>query len=251
MLNFTSSLYLGLRHASWSLRPWTQLTIGVPAAFVPPPGERAVAQKLAELQGCKSATLAPSTLHLFWDLFGMLFSNRLAIYMDNSLYPIARWGIERASARGVPIQQFPHHDADALRRQLMKDTPYRLLPFVVADGFCPGCGETAPIAAYLESARVFGGYLILDDTQALGILGCAPESGAPYGIGGGGSLRWNDVGGPDVLVVSSLAKGFGVPLAVLAGSSAIIRRFEAKSETRIHNSPLRLQSYMQQNTPYL
>jgi 8-amino-7-oxononanoate synthase len=40
-----------------------------------------------------------------------------------------------------------------------------------------------------------------------------------------------------VVLVSSLAKGFGVPVAVLSGSAAMVRRFEAGSETRVHCSP--------------
>jgi 8-amino-7-oxononanoate synthase len=40
-----------------------------------------------------------------------------------------------------------------------------------------------------------------------------------------------------VIVISSLAKGFGVPLAVLAGSRASIERFNHHSETRVHCSP--------------
>jgi 8-amino-7-oxononanoate synthase len=107
----------------------------------------------------------------------------------------------------------------------------------VTDGFCPGCGKPAPLAAYLENTRAFGGQLIVDDTQALGILGHSPGPGAPYGTGGGGSLRWSNVVDPDMLVGSSLAKGFGVPVAVLAGSDTLIRRFEAQSETQVHSSP--------------
>lgn len=236
MLDFTSALYLGLRHASRSLRPWEQLSTGRPAALAPVPCAEKVARKLAWLQGCQAATIAPSTLHLFWDLFGMLAGGREAIYMDAGVYPVVRWCIERAAARGVPVGTFPHHDARALRRLLDYEACRGLRPVVVADGLCPGCGP-APTAAYLEIARVFGGRLVLDDTQALGILGQSPGPGAPYGEGGGGMLRWSDVDGPDVLVVSSLAKGFGAPVAVLAGSRAMVRRFEANSETRVHCSP--------------
>jgi len=237
MLDFTSALYLGLRHASQSLRPWARLTTGAPAALTAPPGARTVADALAALQGCERATLVPSTLHLFWDLFGMLPSHGVAIYMNVGTYPIARWGIERAAARGVPVQSFPHHDAEALWGRLKRDAHRHARPVVVADGFCPDCGRPAPVAAYLESVHAFGGQLILDDTQALGILGYAPAPDAPFGNGGGGSLPWSDVAGPDVLVGSSLAKGFGVPVAVLAGSATAIGRFEAKSETRMHCSP--------------
>jgi 8-amino-7-oxononanoate synthase len=238
MLDFTSSLYLGLRHASWQLRPWDQLTTGAPAVLAPPPGAHGVAETLSALQGCESATLVPSTLHLFWDLFGTLLSRRgVAIYMDAGTYPVARWGIERAAARAIPVRSFPHHDSDTLRWQLQHAAQRRLRPLIVADGFCPGCGKPAPIAAYLESARTFGGQLILDDTQALGILGQAPGPGLPYGRGGGGSLRWSNVGGSDVLVGSSLAKGFGVPVAALAGSTALLEQFMATSETWVHSSP--------------
>jgi 8-amino-7-oxononanoate synthase len=78
---------------------------------------------------------------------------------------------------------------------------------------------------------------VLDDTQALGLLGHAPGPNAPYGLGGGGSLRWSRVNGPDVLLISSLAKGFGVPVAVLSGRADVVRWFEEKSDTRVHCSP--------------
>jgi 8-amino-7-oxononanoate synthase len=237
VLDFTSALYLGMRHARRSLQPWTQLTTGVPAALATPRSARKIAQDLAALIGCEGATLAPSTLHLFWDIFGIWARNEVAIYVDAGIYPIARWGVERAAARGVPVRSFSHYNAEALRRQLHQNARHDLLPLVVTDGFCPACGRVAPISGYMKLLRPFGGFLILDDTQALGILGHSVGPDAPYGRSGGGSLRWSHVEGPNVLVISSLAKGFGVPVAVLAGSSAIIRAFEANSETRIHCSP--------------
>ena len=108
---------------------------------------------------------------------------------------------------------------------------------IVSDGFCPGCGRHAPLADYLHSALQYGGQLIVDDTQALGIFGHSIGPSAPYGKGGGGSLSYNGLSDPNVLVISSLAKAFGAPLAVIAGSQAALRRFEAQSTTRVHCSP--------------
>jgi 8-amino-7-oxononanoate synthase len=176
-------------------------------------------------------------LHLFWDLFGMTAGQDVAIYVDSGAYPIARWGVERAAARGVPARLFAHHDAKSLRQKLKAHERNRARPLIVTDGLCPGCGQAAPLAAYLDCAQAFGGCLILDDTQALGVFGCSPGPGAPYGQGGGGMLRWSRIGGPDVLVVSSLAKAFGVPVAVLSGSRTAIKDFESRSETRMHCSP--------------
>lgn len=237
MLDFTSALYLGLHHPSSSLGTWEALTLGRPAALQEPPEFDAVAAQLARLQGCEAATLLPSTLHLFWDLFRVLGRERIALLCDSAMYPIARWGVERAAAMGVPVKAFPHHDAEALVRLARLAAERNRRPVVVTDGYCPSCGKAAPIHAYGEIARRCNGYLVLDDTQGLGILGESPSLTNPYGDGGGGSLRWHRTFGPHILVGASLAKGFGVPVAVLAASQRWIDRFREESETRVHCSP--------------
>lgn len=235
-LDFTSSLYLGFWHESRSLKPWSQLTTGRPAVLVEPAGSDAVARQLARLQGCDQVTLARSTLHLFWDLFGMFADERVAIFQDDGAYSIAQWGIERAAARGVPVYRFPHKDVGALQRLLERPASGRR-PVVVSDGMCTTCGCAAPIKAYHEAVRRAGGLLLIDDTQALGILGEKHDTGAPYGGGGGGSLQYQNIFGPSVIVISSLAKAFGAPLAVLCGSRELVQKFKAKSQTRVHCSP--------------
>jgi 8-amino-7-oxononanoate synthase len=237
MLDFTSALYLGLHHPSRSLRPWSQFTTGVPAALASPPDADRVAYQLATLQGCERGVLGSSTFHLFWDLFGMLSRNRVAVYVDAGTYPIARWGVERAAARCSPVREFAHHDAEALRRKLSQSWHGRLTPVLLTDGFCPGCGKPAPLRSYLDIVRAFAGCLVVDDTQALGIFGNSPGPDAPYGRGGGGMLPRIQLAGSDVLTISSLAKAFGAPLAVLSGNSAAIKDFEQNSETRMHCSP--------------
>jgi 8-amino-7-oxononanoate synthase len=187
------------------------------------------------LVGCERATPVASTLHLFWDLFGLLAHDGVRIYMDEGTYAIARWGVERAAGRGIVVRRFPHHNPAALQNLIEQDRHTGQRPVVVADGFCPTCGGAVPAADYLKCVEPHGGHLVLDDTQALGVFG--KQDSAPYGRGGGGSLRWQGIKSPDVIVGSSLAKGFGVPMAMLAGGASLIRRFEARSETRIHCSP--------------
>jgi 8-amino-7-oxononanoate synthase len=237
MRDFTSSLYLGLRHASAMLMPWNTLTLGKPAALREPPGATHVAAEIARLQGCEAGVLLPSTLHLFWDLFGVLAAERLSILCDASLYPIARWGVERTRLTATPVQEFPHHDVSAAMAAACQGRRRGRKLVIVTDGFCPMCGSVAPLAEYADIARRFGGYLVVDDTQSLGILGAAPETPRAYGTGGGGSLQWHGISGPHILVGSSLAKGFGAPLAVLAGSRRLIERFRREADTPIHCSP--------------
>lgn len=237
MLDFTSVLYLGIRHAHHTLRPWAQLTTGRPAALEPAPQAVAVAQDLARLLGCERAVLAPSTLHLYWDLFDVLANDRIAIYADAGIYPIARWGIERAAAKGIRTAMFQTHDPAALESLLHNDKQPGSRPIVVTDGVCTATGRTAPLPDYLTLVRERNGYLVIDDTQALGILGKGPAPDAPYGLGGAGTPAWHRVEGPELILGSSLAKGFGAPLAVLAGNAEMIAKFEALSATRVHCSP--------------
>jgi 8-amino-7-oxononanoate synthase len=237
VIDFTSALYLGMQHPSRALSPWSRFTTGAPAALSESPRAGSLAGAVARLQGCEAAALSTSTLHLFWDWFGMGDAASLSVFVDAGLYAVGRWGVERAAALGAEVRTFPHHDACGLRSLLWRHARARRRTVVITDGFCPGCGRHAPVKDYLALARNFGGQLIMDDTQAIGIFGRGVGVGTPYGSGGGGTLRRFGLSGPDVLVVSSLAKGFGVPVATLAGSSAAVARFESRSETRTHCSP--------------
>jgi 8-amino-7-oxononanoate synthase len=237
VLDFTSSSYLGLRHPSWTLKPWSRLTTGTPAALAEPCSARAVAAGLASLAGTERAVLATSTLHAFFDLFVTLGPARLSCYVDASAYPVAVWGAERAAGQGALLRRFPHRDVAALGRMLRGHAVAGRWPVVVADGLCPGCGLLAPVHGYLRVLRRYGGLLVLDDTQAMGLLGAAAGTFPPYGRGGGGTLRMSGLAPPDVLIVSSLAKAFGVPVAFIAGPAGLVDRFELQAETRVHCSP--------------
>ncbi len=256
MLDFTSALYLGFEHASWSLPGWDRLTLGKPAALEEISGAAAVQQELAALTGCERVLLGSSTLHLFCDLFAMLARRNVTIWMDDATYPIARWGADRAAAAGVPVRRFAHHDAAALRRGLSAEGANR--PVIVTDGFCPVRGTHAPLREYARCAAARDGLLVVDDTQALGVFGrdagSGTETASAYGMGGGGSLQcfglceWDsdsrdrtfrntDFCQAEIVVVSSLAKAFGAPVAMLGGSRAFVEKFHETSATLVHCSP--------------
>jgi 8-amino-7-oxononanoate synthase len=237
VLDLTSALYLGMRHPSAALRPWDALTLGKPAALGAPSESESLARALAELQGSEHAVLAPSTLHLFWDLFTMLAERGMSIHLDAGAYAVARWGAERAGARGAVVRRFAHHDVAALREQIARDRAPGTAPVIVTDGFCPVCGRAAPLGEYLGIVEREGGYLVVDDTQSIGLLGHGASAERPYGRGGGGSLAYHGLASRRAIVGSSLAKGFGVPVAVLAAGHALVRQFVQHSETAVHSSP--------------
>jgi len=234
MLDFTSALYLGLRHGSAALGRWDALSLGRPAALASPPGAEVLAEQIAHVQGLEAAVLLPSTLHLFQDVFALLGGSDTRVLVDSCAYPIARWG-----AAQVPggITAFAHHNSSALAEAAYNCARRGARPLVLCDGYCPGCGRIAPLRQYADIARRYEGHLVLDDTQALGILGMTSADAAAYGRGGGGALRWCATRAPHIVVGASLAKAFGAPLAVLAGSPGLIARFRNHSETLVHCSP--------------
>lgn len=235
-VDFTSALYLGFRHRHQSLRPWHRLTTGKPAALETQAEHVAAAQTVARLLGCEGGVLATSTIHLFWDLFLSLADRKTLICLDEGAYSIVKWGVERAACRGIRVAVFRHYDAHSLADIIQRESK-GLRPLVVADGVCPACGVTVPLLSFLEIVRRYNGLLVLDDTQGIGLMGEAPDRLNPYGKGGGGTLRRHGIMGNDILVASSLAKGFGAPVAILAGAKGIIQRYEEGSETRMHCNP--------------
>jgi 8-amino-7-oxononanoate synthase len=236
VVDFTSSLYLGLEHPSAAVAPWRRLTSGAPAALAEPEGAPELAAALAALIGGERALLMPSTLHLFVDFFTSALSDA-ALFWDEALYPVARWGIELATRQGVPATPLPHLGEGLDAAWFARRTPPGRRPVIVTDGFCTGCGREAPLGRYVEAVRRRAGLVVLDDTQALGLFGASPSREDPFGVDGGGSLRRQNLAGAPIVVGASLAKSFGVPLAVVTGPARVIAAFAERSATRSHTSP--------------
>lgn len=234
--DFTSALYLGLRHPLRVLAPWNALTTGAPAALHEARPARTLARRVADLLGLDDAVVAPSTLHLFHDLPDALLRPGSAVVADTGLYPVGRLAAERAAARGARVRSFRHHDPDALVDALRGARR----PLVLADGWCVACGRYAPLVDYARVVADQGGALVVDDTQGLGVFG-APN-GTAYGRDGGGAARrFPQLRRPPlrghVVVVASMAKAFGAPVAVAAGPRWAVDRLRQRGPSREHSGP--------------
>ncbi len=236
-VDLTSSLYLGFNHPWNALRPWATLTIGKPFAIGETSLSRDLGRRLASLTGCEDAVLGTSTFHIFWDLFQTILPEGAEIFVDAGAYPIARWAVQCARARRSHVATFGHHDASALSAALRRCCHGKRRAIVVTDGYCTSCGRSAPLRQYHAAVSGTAGVLVIDDTQALGVLGQSPDHLHFAGAGGGGSLRHLELTASNIILVSSLAKGFGAPTAVLCATREYIRAFRTESETRLHCSP--------------
>jgi len=236
MIDFTSSLYLGMKHSSRELTGWDQLTPGVPAALQEPVIGKDVANTIAKMQGLDSGLLAPSTLHLFFDLYGLLSRLKVTLFIDEEIYPVSLYGVERSIISRKNVFRFHHLDAGNIAVMVNRFLDKSGIPVILTDGWCTRCGKTASIDTYMSIVKPAGGWVIVDDTQAFGILGKREDAFNTYGKGGGGILKWMNVSGENIITLTSLAKGFGVPVAAICGSQPFIKKFALYSETRVNSS---------------
>ena len=101
MLDFTSALYLGLRHPSDSLGHWEALTLGRPAALREPPDADAVAADLARAAGVRGGRRCCPRRCISSGICSRCSgTGNVVILRDAGAYPIARWGTERAQGDG-------------------------------------------------------------------------------------------------------------------------------------------------------
>jgi len=237
MPDFTSSLYLGMKHSSTELAGWSQLTTGVPAALYETAQCKYVGNYLAGMQSCEKGIVAPSTLHLYLDLFDFLSKQKIVAFVDDKIYPVSRYGIEKLIVKGIPVYTFKHLDAGNLYELITTKVKGFATPVVFTDGFCTQCGKPAPLKEYCSIVAPFKGRIIIDDTQAFGILGKGKDAFI-YGYGGGGILQWLNIANANIITVVSLAKAFGVPMAVISGSAKFISALERNSKIRESSSPV-------------
>ena len=228
MLDLTSSLFLGRTHES---ADGTPLTTGRPAAMDEPHAAVDLADRLARAAGADAGVLHRSTLHALVDLMTVLAP--ATVLIDAAAYPLSRLAADLSAGRaGTVVRPFRHRDV-AHAAALAARLPRPLV--VLADGWCVECGLPAPLAALQSVADAHGATLVVDDTQALGILG-RRAPGEPFGIGGGGTLPWSGLAATGTVRVASLAKGHGVPLAVTVGPQALVDRLRS-ADLRWHTSP--------------
>lgn len=234
MLDFTSASYLGSEFSSIDFNLKTPLTLGKPAFLKEPLLNRWVANQIAQMQGLERGILAPSSLHLFWDLFGILSKNYV-VFIEENTYPIGQWGTIHADARQLPVIRFKPENLSDLRKNIQKYCHNNLKPLIVCDALNIDSGKLAPIKEYLSIVEPLNGNLLIDDTQTFGIFGVS-QNQENFGFGGGGVLKYTNIYSPKILTINSLSKAFGIPVAVLAGNTDIIKSFEKNSLTRVHNS---------------
>ncbi len=237
MLDFSSSLYLGLNHATQQLDSWHSLTLGKPTSLEPTADYDELTRELEQLTGTKNMMLGTSTVQLLFDFAIWLQKKSVTFFLDEDCYPIAKKVFIAVNHIGR-TKILRHYDPGDLVRGLRSRLNPNKRPVLVIDGYSQVKGEICPLLQYCEVLERHHGILIIDDTQLLGVYGQDAQLDLPYGRGGGGAVKAIDCSYKNIIYVSSMAKGFGVPAAFLSTTGWNISDFLNQSLIINHCSPV-------------
>jgi 8-amino-7-oxononanoate synthase len=170
---------------------------------------------MARTLRAEDALLARSAFHGLLDAIESAAGPETTLLVDEHAYPVVQWAVAAASCVGTGkerVMTYRHLDAGDASRQA-RTVRGRLV--VVTDGLCGSCLRPAPLERLSAMTRHAAGRLVVDDTLAAGVCGAS---------------------GADLVVVSSLAKGYGVPLAVLYGPRSVVERARRQGSARTNAS---------------
>ena len=193
-----------------------------------------IASRVAKLQGHANGIVAITSLHAFIDLFRVLSRRHSDVFVEQGSYPVGVWGAESAICHGLRIFSFPHHDIEGLESIIRRRRRSGRRAIVLADGVCTGCGRVPPLDQYADVIRRVEGLLVIDDAQGFGLLGATPTQESLYGRGGGGVMKYLGLSSEHIITVASLAKTFGVSIAVVSATVELIKEIKAFGRTSTH-----------------
>ena len=236
MPDFTSALYLDLTHANFLGFANMPLTNGKPSVLQEPKLNNWVANQVAQMQGIQEGLLYPSSLHAFFDV-SLCFSTNTIVFIDEKLYPIGKWGLERAKNKGVTLLEFTN--SEDLAYKLFRLKPFQKEVWVVCNGWNIETQSPSAIQEYQQLLAPFNGKILIDDTQCFGLLGESPSQQMPFGFSGGGIMKYLGITETkNSITIISLSKSYGIPMTVLSANSKIIQQLKQESDVRLHCSPV-------------
>jgi 8-amino-7-oxononanoate synthase len=180
------------------------------------------------------AQVRKSTLHALLDLADYVGTRRGLLLIDERAYALSAFAARTARAAGARLATVGRGRVDDLTRALRRER--RRPAFFLCDGWSWSHGLT-PLGELAAICEAEDAQLVVDDTQAIGILGRRAGSSSPHGSRGNGTLQYFGVSSHNGVVVASLAKAFGVSLALIAGPCRLLHQLRHDGELCHASSP--------------
>jgi glycine C-acetyltransferase len=182
--------------------------------------ERAVSRFL----GSEDTVVFASGYHAATGIFESLLGERDYLFCDAQVQPAVADGIRLCRARVLPYRSRDVNDLeDRLRRS--RSARFRV---IVTDGVFPLDGATAPLDAICELAEKYEATVVVDDGQAIGVLGPS----------GKGTPELCGVADKVDLVTASFGHALGGTGGFASGRKEVITWLRQKSRPYLSSSAL-------------
>ncbi len=139
-----------------------------------------------------------------------------AIFIDETSHFSIRDAVYSALK---PVTTYRHRDPDDLALKLKQNLKAGDIPLVMSDGIFPTFGLIAPAPDYLKVIEPYGGYLCLDDSHSVGVLG--PN--------GRGTYEHYGIRSDRCFYAGTMSKAFGGHGGFIPASKAFIDHIKATS----------------------
>jgi len=137
-----------------------------------------------------------------------------AIFIDETAHFSIRDAVYSALK---PVYTFKHRDPEDLARKLKANLKAGDIPLVMTDGIFPTFGVIAPVPEYLKVLEPYRGYLCLDDSHSVGVLG-------PNGLG---TYEHFGIKSDRCFYAGTMSKAFGGHGGFIPASKAFIDHVKA------------------------
>ncbi len=188
------------------------------------PEHHALEEELAALVGRERALLFSTGYMANLGVAAALLKRGDAVFEDRLNHASL---LDAGLASGARFARYAHADADNLHAKLSRsDAPRKL---VMTDGVFSMDGDTAPLAALVDTCASHHAILMVDDAHGFGVLG---DHGA-------GSVAAAGLSNDQVPVyMATLGKAVGVSGAFVAGSHALIAALIQKARTYMYTTAM-------------
>ncbi len=134
------------------------------------------------------------------------------IYLDEMAHFALKDG---AKCTGKPIYTFSHCDPLDLKRVMDETLEKGQIPAIGCDGIFPTLGNISPLGEYFDLIEPLGGYLIVDESHSLGVLGDK----------GRGAIEKFNLPRDKAIGGGSAGKGFCAYGGIAVGSKELMDKF--------------------------
>lgn len=179
--------------------------------------------KISNFLNTEASMLYSSISDAYITLFETLCQNQDVLFYDSYSHPLLK---ENLRLSGSGLYSYQHNDMKDLESQL-KRSKYARFKFIITEGVFLLSGQRAPLNSICELAEKYEAFVIVDDTNGIGVTGPS----------GRGSTEYFKTTKNVDLILSSLGHLYnGFSLSFISGKKEIITWLKQTSKAYLFSS---------------